>query len=133
MGRKFKFNADKFDYSDIQYGSEIINNSDLYGGGNKKKKRKKKKNRDNEYDYSDIHYRGDIRKVMNAIADSLEDYINYIEVYIIFEGITEDDWIKNMKIAKKLIKKLRQGNPDVFDIPSLNELLDSGHDLIIGG
>ena len=98
----------------------------------KKKKKKKKTYDDNDYDYSDINYSGDIRKLMNEIADSIQGYIDYIETYAIFEGTTESEWDKNMEIAKKLIKKLRKGDPSVFDIPTLNEVLASGHNLVLG-
>lgn len=96
---------------------------------NKKKKKKKKKE---EYDYSDINYDGDIRKMMKELADSIKGYIKYMEVYVIFEGVTEDEWKKNMKVAKKLIKKLKKGDPSVFNIDVLNEMLADDHKLVIG-
>lgn len=98
----------------------------------KKKKKQKKYHDDSEYDYSDINYSGDIRKLMNDIADSIQGYIEYIETYAIFEGTTEIEWEKNMKQVKKLIKKLRKGDPSVFDISTLNEVLATDHKLIIG-
>lgn len=110
---------DEYDYSDIEYN-------------NKKKKNKKKKKTDDEYDYSDINYSGDIRKLMKQMANSLECYIDFIETYAIFEGITEDEWQKNVKNIKKLIKKLRKGDPSVFDINNMNEVLTQGHQLVIG-
>lgn len=100
--------------------------------GKKNKKKKCLINEDNEYDYSDINYNGDIRKFMTNIADSIEVYIDFIETYAIFEGITEDAWKQNMKIAKKLIKKLRKGDPSVFNISKLNEVISSNHKIIIG-
>ena len=99
-----------------------------------KKKNKKKYNGydDSEYDYSDINYDGDIRKVMRDIASAIEGYLDYAETYAIFEGITEKEWETNMKIAKKLVKKLRKGDPSVFDIDTLNKVLATDHQLVIG-
>ncbi len=94
--------------------------------------KKKKKNNIDEFDYSDINYNGDIRKLMLNIAESIEGYLDYMETYAIIEGISEEEWEKNMKIGKKLIKKLRKGDPSVFDIPTLNEVLSSDHQLVIG-
>ena len=95
----------------------------------KKKEKKKKK----IYDYSNINYDGDIRKMMKELARSIKGYIDYVEVYAIFDGITEKEWKKNMKRAKKLIKKLKKGDPSVFNIEVLNQVLDSDHKLVIGG
>ena len=93
----------------------------------KKEKKKKKK----KYDYSDINYDGDFRKVMKEHAKSLKGYIKYLEVYVIFEGMTEKEWKENMKIAKKLIKKLKKGDPSVYNINVLNEMLADNHKLVI--
>ena len=96
------------------------------------KKKKKKNHYDKtEYDYSEINYSGDIRKLMDDIANSIEGYIDNMETYAIFEGMTEAEWDKNMKIAKKLIKKLRKGDPSVFDIDTLNRVLASGHKIVL--
>lgn len=103
----------------------------------KKKKLKQKDvfefDDDAEYDYSDIHEDPDtLRETMKKMADALECYKDYIETYAIFEGITEKEWEENMKLIKKLIKKLRRGDPSVFDISALNDVLDSDHNLIVG-
>ena len=82
-----------------------------------------------KYDYSKIHYDGDFRKKMNKIADSLDEYINYIKTYIIFNNMSEDEYNENIQIAEKLIKKLRKGDPSVFNIDELNNLLDNGYDI----
>ena len=82
-----------------------------------------------KYDYSKIHYDGDFRKKMNQIADSLDEYINYIKTYIIFNNMSEDEYNENIQIAEKLIKKLRKGDPSVFNIDELNNLLDNGYDI----
>ena len=94
------------------------------------KKKKKKKNR-GKYDYSDINYDGDFRKVMKQHAKAIKGYIKYIEVYAIFEGMTEEEWEENMKIAKKLIKKLKKGDPSVYNIDELNSTLAENHKLVI--
>lgn len=94
-------------------------------------KKKKKNFYDDEYDYSDIHYDGDFRELCQKIANSIEEFMELMETYAIFDGMTEDEWNSNIKKLKKLCKKLRKGDPSVFDIDRLNELLDSGHGLII--
>ena len=94
----------------------------------KKKKKKKKKAK---YDYSDINYDGDFRKVMKEHAKAIKGYIRYLEVYAIFEGMTEDEWKENIKIAKKLIKKLKKGDPSVYNIEELNNTLAENHRLVI--
>ena len=121
----------KYDYFNNDLYADMYNNM-----VKKKKKKKKKKEKSNEYDlndfdYSDINYNGDIRKLMNDIADSIEGFLDYLEVYIIFEGASEKKLKKNINICKELIKKLRKGDPSVFDISALNEILASGHNLLI--
>lgn len=101
---------------------------------NKKKKPKKKKKDHDDilYDYSDINYGGDIRKLMDQFADSIEGYVDSVNTYFIFEGINKEEWKKMKKQAKKLIRKLREGDPSVFDINVLNEVLASDHSIIVG-
>lgn len=99
--------------------------------GKKKHKKQYKDDANDKYDYSDIIYDGDIRELMKNLADSIEGYIDYIETNAIFEGITEKEWDAQMEVAKKLVKKLRKGNPSVFDIETLNEVLASNHNLIV--
>lgn len=82
-----------------------------------------------DYDYSKIHYDGDFKKKMTKIADSLEEYVNYIKTYIIFNNMTEDEYNEHIKIVEKLIKKLRKGDPSVFNIDELNNILDNGYDI----
>ena len=84
-----------------------------------------------KYDYSKIHYDGDFTIIMTKIADSLEEYINYIKTYIIFNNMNEDEYNEYMNTAEKLIKKLRKGDPSVFNIDELNQLLDNGEDSIL--
>ena len=85
-----------------------------------------------KYDYSKIHYDGDIKELMTNIADNLEEYLIYVKTYAIFDGMSEEEWNENMKTAEKLIKKLRKGDPSVFNINELNNALDSEHDIILG-
>ena len=85
-----------------------------------------------KYDYSKIHYDGDFRKRMCKIADSLEEYINYIKTYIIFNNMSEDEYNEHIQTAEKLIKKLRKGDISVFNIDELNNLLDNGYDITFG-
>ena len=99
----------------------------------KKKDKVDKDDEPEEFDLSEINAdEDDIRKKMKAMANSIECYLDYIETYAIFDGITEEEWKKNVKTVKKLIKKLRKGDPSVFDIPTLNNVLSQGHQLVIG-
>ena len=82
-----------------------------------------------KYDYSKIHYDGDFRKKMIRIADSLEEYVNYIKTYIIFNNMSEDEYNEHMETAEKINKKLRKGDISVFNIDELNNLLDNGYDI----
>ena len=99
----------------------------------KKKKKEKEDNEYEEYDYSEInadeYY---IRKKMKAMANSFEEYIDCIDTYAIFDGISEEEWKKHVKRIRKLIKKLRKGDPSVFDIPTLNEVLSREDQLVVG-
>ena len=91
-----------------------------------KKDKKTKKHVDSSadnYDYSDIEYSGDIRQMMRESADNLKVFLDYIEVYLIYEGMTSDQWKKTKRGLKKLIKKLRKGDPSVYDVTELNEYL----------
>ena len=64
------------------------------------------------------------KKLMNRMADDLENYIDIIESYIIIEGITEEEYEESLKTVRKLIKKLRKGMGDeVFDKDRYLELL----------
>lgn len=126
------------DFDDFEFFNKKI-------GKKKKNKDKKKKkvwdknnacyinpDRDHsKYDYSDFNYDGDFLGLMRKIADSIESYIDYMETYAIYEGVTESEWNKNIKIANKLIKKLRKGDPSVFNVEALNDILSSDHHLIM--
>ena len=86
----------------------------------------------NEYDYSELHYDGDIRKMMKKMAKNLNQYINCVTQYTIIEGVTEEEFKKALKKAKKLIKKLNDGDPSVFNVERFNEIVDSGNRYLLG-
>ena len=100
--------------------------------GKKKKQKHILAHENEEYDYSDIHYNGDIRKLMNDFADAIEGYLDSVNTYYIFEGVNEESWKKMKKKTKKLIKKLRQGDPSVFNIRMLNEVIESDNSIYMG-
>lgn len=118
-----------YDYPDID---SLIPRDTVKSNKKKKKKKKQKEHDVTEYDYSDINYNGDIRKLMTQIADSIEEYVDSINSYFIFDGVHKDEWDMMEKKIKKLIKKLRKGDPSVFDIQTLNEVLASEHPIILG-
>ena len=67
------------------------------------------------------------KKLMKAMADNLENYLDIIDNYVIIEGITKDEYDNAVKTVKKLIKKLRKGKGDeVFDKERYRELVNSG-------
>ena len=78
---------------------------------------KKHKHKD-EYDYSDIHYDGDVKKMLNEMGDVIESFASYMEKYAIF-SCSEEEWEENRKLIKKLIKKNSRRNtisfPAAFD------------------
>lgn len=90
---------------------------------------KKHKHKD-EYDYSDIHYDGDVKKMLNEMGDVIESFASYMEKYAIF-SCSEEEWEENRKLIKKLIRKLKKGDPSCLDIDRMNEIFDSGHNVLI--
>ena len=90
---------------------------------------KKHKHKD-EYDYSDIHYDGYVKKMLNEMGDVIESFASYMEKYAIF-SCSEEEWEENRKLIKKLIRKLKKGDPSCLDIDRMNEILDSGHNVLI--
>lgn len=90
---------------------------------------KKHKHKD-EYDYSDIHYDGDVKKMLNEMGDVIESFASYMEKYAIY-SCSEEEWEENRKLIKKLIRKLKKGDPSCLDIDRMNEILDSGHNVLI--
>lgn len=89
-----------------------------------------KHNHHKDYDYSDIHYDGDIKKLLEDMADVIENFAAYMETYAIY-SCSEEEWIENKKLIKKLIKKLKKGDPSCLDIDRMNEILDSGHSVLV--
>lgn len=56
------------------------------------------------------------KKLMDRMADDLENYLEIVDKYIIIEGLSPEDYKKARKKVKKLIKHLRKGEGDkVFD------------------
>lgn len=57
--------------------------------------------------------------LMNDVADTLENYLEIASNYLIIEDISYQEKERAMKIVKKAIKKLREGDPsavwDSFD------------------
>jgi hypothetical protein len=92
----------------------------------------KKKTNKKEYDYSELHYNGDIQKLMKKMAKNLKQYIDCVTQYTIIEGVTEEEFKKALKRAKKLIEKLNDGDPEVFDVDRFNEIVDSGNMYLLG-
>lgn len=89
-----------------------------------------KYNHHNDYDYSDIHYDGDVKKLLEDMAKVIEEFASYMETYAIY-SCSEEEWEENRKLIKKLIKKLKKGDPSCLDIDRMNEILDSGHSVLV--
>lgn len=83
-----------------------------------------KKKKEKEYDYSEFNYEGDMKEMMRETAESIQQFVDYMEEYTIFEGMTDEEWKENSKTLKKLIKKLKKGDPSVFNVEVFNELND---------
>lgn len=104
-----------------------------------KKKKKKNKQKCQYYDgfyesdrYSDLHYHGDTQELLNKIADSYQSFLDGVDSYFIMEGERQSTYKENYKIVEDMIKKLRKGKLDPFNLDVTNEILDSGHSLISG-
>lgn len=62
---------------------------------------------------------------LNTIADCLENYINYFDLFIIKEGTDEKEYKKAIKDIKKAIENLRNGNGDaVFNLDKYEEIME---------
>ena len=98
-------------------------------GKHKNKKDKKKKER-KEINLYGLVLGGDHKNeldgqvnieqgLMNDVADTLENYLDIASNYLIIEDISYQEKERAMKIVKKAIKKLREGDPsavwDSFD------------------
>ena len=67
------------------------------------------------------------QKLMNAMADDLENYLDIVDRYVIIDGITEEEYNESVKTVKKLIRNLRKGNGDkVFNKERYIELKTQG-------
>ena len=67
------------------------------------------------------------QKMMSAMADDLENYLDIVDRYVIIDGITEEEYNESVKTVKKLIKNLRKGNGDkVFNKERYIELKTQG-------
>lgn len=67
------------------------------------------------------------QKLMDKMADNLEQYLYIIENYVIIEGLTKEEYDESVKNTKKLIKKLRKGKGDnVFERDRYIEIKESG-------
>lgn len=61
---------------------------------------------------------------LDKLADSMEEYVNVIERYVIIDGITEDEKKKYIKTIRKAIKKIRKGEyEDVISKKRYHEFL----------
>lgn len=49
---------------------------------------------------------------LNYIADTIEDYVDLVDLCIIIDTAGSEDYEKSMKKLKKAIKKLREGKTD---------------------
>ena len=67
------------------------------------------------------------QEIMDRYANSIEDYLDSIEKFLIYPGMTEEEFTENQKLCRKLIKKLRKGKgEDVFDRERYIEAEESG-------
>lgn len=117
-----------------KYDLYYNNMSDKKNKKDKKDKKDKKKHKLYNYDYSNIICDDNVNmhKMMKHMARQLQTFVNYLDTCVIFESMSEEKWKKNMKTVKKLIKKLKKGDPSVFDIERLNEAFSDEHQLITG-
>lgn len=52
------------------------------------------------------------QEALNYIADTLEEYIDLVELCIIVDTTSSEDYEKSVKKLRKTIKKLREGKTD---------------------
>ena len=69
-------------------------------------------------------------KLLEDMAKVIEEFASYMETYAIY-SCSEEEWEENRKLIKKLIKKLKKGDPSCLDIDRMNEILDSGHSVLV--
>jgi len=86
-----------------------------------KKNKKNKKHFDQGYDQNEL----------NRDADSLEEYLELFDAYIIRDGIDEKEYKKAIKTIRKAIKDMRAGNGDaVYDTERYQEMQERRHGLL---
>lgn len=102
--------------------------------GKKKNKKKLKSSEElyDKYDYSDIQYDGNIPELLYRIGEALEYYLDQAETYLIFFGVSEDEWKDAAEKIKDLAEKLKKGNPKGLNIDQLNMILRTQRSPIIG-
>ena len=77
------------------------------------------KNKYDEDEYLEEQYPGQFK----AMADQLQQYLDHINEYIIFVGLSKKDELKAKKKLKKAIKCLRNGEAHkVIDADSFHEI-----------
>lgn len=52
------------------------------------------------------------QNALNYIADTLEEYVDLLELCILVDSATSEDYDKSVKKVRKTIKKLREGKTD---------------------
>lgn len=91
--------------------------------GKDKKKKKKKEIKEQSREYN--------REELSKMADALEQYFDIFDRCIICEHMDEEKYEKNMKIVRKLIKKLREGDGDsVFDLERYDDMMARKNNLM---
>lgn len=52
------------------------------------------------------------QKALNYIADTLEEYVDLVELCILVDSVNSEEFDKSMKKIRKTIKKLREGKTE---------------------
>lgn len=52
------------------------------------------------------------QKALDYIADTLEEYVDLLELCILVDSATSEDFDKSVKKIRKTIKKLREGKTE---------------------
>lgn len=52
------------------------------------------------------------QKALNYIADTLEEYVDLVELCILVDSANSEEFDKSMKKIRKTIKKLREGKTE---------------------
>lgn len=65
------------------------------------------------------------KEAAKFVADSVEEYVNLLELCIIINGPSAETFQNSIKHVRKTIKKIRKGKEeDVFDLEVLAEYRD---------